>query len=91
MRVMRAAHSSAHGGSNDNDENHDDDPNDSLPSPVPRHPLLDGLVLVRRYRVFFTGIAHSTGAVVEDGTVLVRWCYAVSRGGGCAAIGAWLE
>jgi hypothetical protein len=74
---MRAAHSSAHCGGNDNEENHDADPNHALPRPIPRHPFVDGLVLVRRRRFFLASVAHGAKTVVS--------C-AVGRG--CAAVAA---
>ena len=88
---MRAAHASAHGSGDDNDENDNGDAYLAFPRPVPRHPFGDGLVLdVRPWRFFTAGHAHSSGAVVKDASVLVR-CGAGGRGRGCARILASLQ
>ncbi len=69
--MPRSTHTSSHGGGNDNEEDHDD-PNDPLSRSVPRHPFLDGLVIVRRRRwLFFASVAHGPRAIVEQGTVVV--------------------
>lgn len=87
--VVRGADTSSHGDTNDNEDG-DDDPNDPHFRPVPRHPFLDGLVVVRHRRgLFFAGVAHRPGAVVEA-PVMVRRC-AVIWGGTCATITAGLE
>jgi hypothetical protein len=88
--MVRAAHSTAHGGGNDDDENDDDYPDHALPRPVPRDPFVDGFVLVRSRRLFFTSVAHSARAVVKGGGSVLLRCCAVGRGGGCAAIAAFL-
>jgi hypothetical protein len=73
---VRSAHSSAHGGGDDN-ENHDD-PNDHPLLPrVPRHPSVDGPVLVRRRRFFFT-VAHGARAGVSGSSALFCCCAAAS-------------
>jgi len=64
-----AADTSTNGGSNDNEDG-DNNANDALPRPVPRHPFIDGLVVVRRRRFFFASVAHGPGAVVEHATVM---------------------
>ena len=89
--MPRAANASSHGCGNDDDEG-DDDPNDPLFRPVPRHPFLDGLVIVRRRRqFFFASVAHGSGTVVEHASVMVRCRAICSRGGRGAAIAAVLE
>lgn len=51
VRVVRAECYSAHGGGDDYEENHDDDLNDPLPRPVPRHPFVHALFIIRAHRV----------------------------------------
>ena len=70
LRVVRAERYSAHGGGDDYEESHEDDPNDPPPRPVPRHPFVDVLVLVRRF--FFIIVAQGTRAIAKGGYALFR-------------------
>jgi hypothetical protein len=80
--VVRTGHCSGHGGGDDDSENHCD-LDDSLPRPVPRHPFVDGLVLIRRRRIVFTAAAVVARAGATGDSALLLWC-SVGRGGECA-------